>query len=298
MPPAARVIDLTACPMVAPGPVPHVGGPIIPPCQHNVIVCGMPQARVSDTSICAAGGPAKIVTGAFNVLIGGKPAARIGDTTSHGGKIITGCPTVLIGTKIPSVHSLPHSCQRDEAKAGASFIKVGGPASSQPPAEVAPQLSEFAKGFANKTGGLSLADSLKLYEADTGKKLDESTVEKLLTDSEFAEKTLSADEQLHRNYRDILNSNIPQTEADAKKQGFERLPWHQSMFHNPQYGLNPFIKNNSKYISPDGHREAVFDPNGGLLSDNNFKGTFNFFGPDQSSEHWSADVIPYNKWGN
>jgi uncharacterized Zn-binding protein involved in type VI secretion len=31
------------------------------------------------------------------VLIAGKPAARIGDTTTHGGTIILGCPTVIIG---------------------------------------------------------------------------------------------------------------------------------------------------------------------------------------------------------
>jgi uncharacterized Zn-binding protein involved in type VI secretion len=30
-------------------------------------------------------------------LIGGKPAARIGDQTSHGGAIVTGWYTVLIG---------------------------------------------------------------------------------------------------------------------------------------------------------------------------------------------------------
>lgn len=84
--------------MVAPGPVPHVGGPIIPPCCPTVITGGMPQARISDIAICAAGGPASIVTGAWNVLVGGSPAARITDSTSHGGKIVTGFPTVLIGT--------------------------------------------------------------------------------------------------------------------------------------------------------------------------------------------------------
>lgn len=30
-------------------------------------------------------------------MIGGKPAARMGDTTAHGGTIVSGCPTVLIG---------------------------------------------------------------------------------------------------------------------------------------------------------------------------------------------------------
>lgn len=35
--------------------------------------------------------------GSASVLIGGLPAARMGDPTAHGGRIVTGCPTVLIG---------------------------------------------------------------------------------------------------------------------------------------------------------------------------------------------------------
>jgi uncharacterized Zn-binding protein involved in type VI secretion len=35
--------------------------------------------------------------GSTTVLIGGKPAARIGDTTAHGGAIVLGEFTVLIG---------------------------------------------------------------------------------------------------------------------------------------------------------------------------------------------------------
>jgi len=31
------------------------------------------------------------------VLIGGMPAARMGDTTAHGGSIVLGFPTVMIG---------------------------------------------------------------------------------------------------------------------------------------------------------------------------------------------------------
>jgi uncharacterized Zn-binding protein involved in type VI secretion len=31
------------------------------------------------------------------VMIGGRPAARMGDTTAHGGSIVLGCPTVMIG---------------------------------------------------------------------------------------------------------------------------------------------------------------------------------------------------------
>ena len=68
MPPAARVGDMHVCPMVTPGlpPIPHVGGPVMPP--------GFPT-----------------------VLIGGQPAARMGDMTAHGGSIVMGFPTVMIG---------------------------------------------------------------------------------------------------------------------------------------------------------------------------------------------------------
>ena len=63
--PASRLTDMHVCPMVT-GVVPHVGGPISGP-------------------------------GAPTVLIGGMPAARMGDPCGHGGTIILGCPTVLIG---------------------------------------------------------------------------------------------------------------------------------------------------------------------------------------------------------
>jgi len=93
--PAARVADMHVCPMVT-GVVPHVGGPILPPCAINVLIGGMPAARVGDLATCV-GPPDVIVLGSFTVLIGGQPAARIGDMTAHGGAIITGCMTVLIG---------------------------------------------------------------------------------------------------------------------------------------------------------------------------------------------------------
>ncbi|MFR5647094.1 MAG: PAAR domain-containing protein [Bilophila wadsworthia] len=35
--------------------------------------------------------------GSSSVLIGGRPAARMGDQTAHGGQIVMGCPTVIIG---------------------------------------------------------------------------------------------------------------------------------------------------------------------------------------------------------
>ncbi len=95
MPPAARVTDMHVCPMFD-GPKPHVGGPILPAGCPTVLIGNLPAARVGDMATCASA-PDVIVKGAFTVLIGGQPAARIGDMTAHGGTIIVGFPTVLIG---------------------------------------------------------------------------------------------------------------------------------------------------------------------------------------------------------
>jgi uncharacterized Zn-binding protein involved in type VI secretion len=83
------------CPMVT-GTVPHVGGPIVGPGCPTVIIGFMPAARVSDKCICV-GPPDVIVKGSATVIIGNMPAARIGDNTVHGGVIVAGCPTVIIG---------------------------------------------------------------------------------------------------------------------------------------------------------------------------------------------------------
>jgi uncharacterized Zn-binding protein involved in type VI secretion len=95
--PAARVTDMQTCPMVEGGVVPHVGGPILPPGEPTVLISSMPAARLSDQAVCT-GPPSSIVMGEPTVLIGGKPAARLSDTTAHGGLIVAGCPTVLIGS--------------------------------------------------------------------------------------------------------------------------------------------------------------------------------------------------------
>lgn len=114
MPPAARLGDMHTCPMVDPGPKPHVGGPILPPCEPTVIVCNQPAARVSDKAVCI-GPPDTIAMGSPTVLIGNKMAARIGDPTVHGGVIVQGCPTVLIGG--PAAQAFLNA-----AKSGAALV--------------------------------------------------------------------------------------------------------------------------------------------------------------------------------
>jgi uncharacterized Zn-binding protein involved in type VI secretion len=93
--PAARLTDMHVCPMVT-VLVPHVGGPIAGPCAVTVLIGGLPAARIGDMLVCV-GPPDVIATGSPTVIISGSPAARIADMTVHGGVIVVGDPTVLIG---------------------------------------------------------------------------------------------------------------------------------------------------------------------------------------------------------
>ncbi len=65
----------------------------------NVLIAGLPAARVGDQLLCAGPPPHPdvIVMGSTTVFIGGVPAARKGDPTSMGGSIQLGAPTVMIG---------------------------------------------------------------------------------------------------------------------------------------------------------------------------------------------------------
>lgn len=92
--PAARIGDMHVCPMVT-VLVPHVGGPVAMGAP-TVLIGGMPAARVGDMCVCV-GPPDVIAMGAPTVLIAGSPAARMGDMTAHGGSIVLGCFTVLVG---------------------------------------------------------------------------------------------------------------------------------------------------------------------------------------------------------
>jgi uncharacterized Zn-binding protein involved in type VI secretion len=92
---AARISDMHVCPMVT-GVVPHVGGPVLPPGAVTVLIGGLPAARLSDMLVCT-GPPDMIISGSLTVFIAGLSAARMGDMTAHGGFIMGGCPTVMIG---------------------------------------------------------------------------------------------------------------------------------------------------------------------------------------------------------
>lgn len=111
MPPAARITDFHACPVPT-----HVGGPVSAG-DASVLIGYMPAARVSDSLVCAPG-PDAIASGESSVLIGSLPAARLGDPTVHGGKIVVGCPTVLIGSsaQVSTLRTDKPFCEECERK--------------------------------------------------------------------------------------------------------------------------------------------------------------------------------------
>lgn len=77
------------------GDVPHVGGPLIAS-QSSVLIAGQPAAILNDQAVCI--GPCDHIScGSSSVVIAGLPAVRQGDGTAHGGMIVGGCPSVLIG---------------------------------------------------------------------------------------------------------------------------------------------------------------------------------------------------------
>lgn len=116
MPPAARITDNHTCPMV--DPPPHVGGPILTG-ESTVLIGFLPAARVTDSAKCVPSIDT-ISKGESSVLIGHQEAARIGDKTVHGGVIVQGCPTVLIGS------DRTVACFKAAAEGGTPFIKQAG----------------------------------------------------------------------------------------------------------------------------------------------------------------------------
>lgn len=108
MPPAARLTDHHTCP--------HVGGPIVPACEPKVLIGNRPAARRNDKGTCKAAHDA-IAQGEPSVIVSGEQAARIGDPTKHGGRVVQGEPTVLIG------HNTATECLKKAAKNRAAFVK-------------------------------------------------------------------------------------------------------------------------------------------------------------------------------
>lgn len=92
--PAAFMGSLHVCPSVT-AIIPHVGGPAIGTAA-TVLVGGPPAVNIGDTSVCV-GPPDKVAAASATVMAHGKPMARMTDACGHGGKIVLGMPTIIVG---------------------------------------------------------------------------------------------------------------------------------------------------------------------------------------------------------
>ena len=151
--PAARLTDMHVCPMVS-GTVPHTGGPILSPGHPQTLIAGLPAARVTDLAFCV-GPPDTIILGSFTVLINGLAAARMGDSCAHGGTIVGGCPTVLIGDQGSGAAS-PQAAVMSAARAAAKpFTRTNCAAKAALAAHQGSPL--FAQGDPNKKSWIEVS---------------------------------------------------------------------------------------------------------------------------------------------
>ena len=156
MPPAARITDMHTCPMVT-GLVPHVGGPVLPAGCPTVLIGNLPAARVGDMALCV-GPPDVIAKGSATVMIGNMPAARIGDLTAHGGVIVAGFPTVMIGeTGMGGSVSAQAGTMQAAKLAGAAFTKSNCDAVGLGPINT----EDLSTGGAQTPQGKALSDAKK-----------------------------------------------------------------------------------------------------------------------------------------
>lgn len=99
--------------------------------------------------------------------------------------------------------------------------------------------------------------------------------------------------------RNRLNKNLPKNDADAEARGWRKLSDKDSSMH--QFSTRDGVKN-SKWVSPDGHREVVFTGKGEnqrITRDPRDQGTYNFFDPKKHPiGHATLDVAPYILLGN
>lgn len=262
--------------MVTPGtpPVPHVGGPILPPGAPTVLIGFMPAARVTDMCTCV-GPPDAIAKGSPTVMINGLMAARMGDSTIHGGVIVMGCPTVLIG----------------EGGGGGVGVSGGGGGGLAGLSDLANFVADAIEAGINK--------------AMSG--LDDAWSEI----RELVPNPLETLKQAHYDQRDALNASLPShEEATAPDSGWWLLPPEESVYHDNHIG-----KPELKYVHEDGREVVYDGDTHEVIKDPKYKGTYNYhpmmpreYYPDgtggwmekqvDGAGHLIQDVVPYWLLGN
>lgn len=116
--------------------------------------------------------------------------------------------------------------------------------------------------------------------------------------SKFNLRTYIGNKTGHYN-RNANNTGLPQNDVMAEKMGWRKLSAKESAMH--QYNQTDGVAN-SKWVSPDGHREVVFTGKGRnqrITADVRDEGTYNYYDPQKNPiGHTVADVLPYIFLGN
>lgn len=96
--------------------------------------------------------------------------------------------------------------------------------------------------------------------------------------------------------RNLLNVDLPANHNDALKEGWTLLNESESVFHS--FGA-PKWKYNTKFISSDGHREAVYHyETWNLITDPRDMWTYNYYPPSDWINHFRYDIVPYYQFWN
>lgn len=96
--------------------------------------------------------------------------------------------------------------------------------------------------------------------------------------------------------RNDFNTNLPKNKNEAEKRWWVLLNRTKSVFHNSNA---PFWEFNYKFISPDGHKEAVYHyKTGEIITSPEDMWTYNFISPDNELWHAVLDVFPYFLYWN
>ncbi|VEN74187.1 hypothetical protein EPICR_30120 [Candidatus Desulfarcum epimagneticum] len=154
--------------------------------------------------------------------------------------------------------------------------------------EVGRFLTEDPKGFEAGVNFYAYADNNPVSASDpTG--LEADFLDHMLPDEAKGPSLIQRLRQLHYN-RNLNNQYV--TFLDAQKYWDDNVP---AFYH--QQGIGN--EHNIKFVSPDGHSEAIFRPNGFRITDPVNGPTYNYADPRQDPVgHFFLDMAPYYIWGN
>jgi hypothetical protein len=101
-----------------------------------------------------------ISQGEATVIIGNKPAARLGDPTSHGGVLVAGCPTVIIGSStqaftiiVAAQNGTPFCEECEKKKAQAAQAQEEQTPAVIPPTNTTPAVTAASGSASPKSKG-------------------------------------------------------------------------------------------------------------------------------------------------